>query len=126
MLYLEKNLFCRRAMHRRHKKFFKKISGQILNFKCFYLKENWPRRRVSVKNGNRNDRIWDGNGRNWKLPPNFWHEISKILNLCGKLRSHFRFRSFPLRIRSFRFPFFTETPRRNAHRAENLCKQTIL
>ena len=29
------------------KEFFKNISGQILNFKCFYLKENWPRRNAT-------------------------------------------------------------------------------
>ena len=66
---------------------------------------NW----VSIKNGNRNDRIWNGNDRNRKWPSNFPHKIGKNWNLFGKLGINFRFRSFPFRIRSFWFPFFTET-----------------
>ena len=40
---------------------------------------------VSVKNGNRNDRIGNGNDRNRKWLPNFLHKIAKNLNLCGKV-----------------------------------------
>ena len=65
--------------------------------------------RVSVKNGNRNDRIRNRNDWNRKWPPKFLHKIAQNLNLWGKLRNHFLFRLFPFRIRSFRFPFFTET-----------------
>ena len=72
---------------------------------------NHAKIRVAVKNGNRNDRIRNGNDGDRKWSPNFLHKITKNLNLCGKLRGHFRFRSFPFRIRSFRFPFFTETPK---------------
>ena len=31
----------------KHKEFLKNISGLILNFNCFYLKENWPRRNAT-------------------------------------------------------------------------------
>ena len=64
---------------------------------------------VSVKNRNRNERSRNGNDQNRKRPPNFPHKIFKNENLCGKLGGRFRFRSFPFRIRSFRFSFFTET-----------------
>ena len=37
--------------------------------------------------------------------------------LCGKLGSRFRFRSFSFQIRSFRFPFFTETRSNQKHHA---------
>ena len=64
VLYLEKNRFRRWAIHRRMqnlnyvnklffaktssgKEFLKNISGYILNFKCFYLKGNWPRRNAT-------------------------------------------------------------------------------
>ena len=76
----------------------------------------WRLNWVSVKNGNRNDRIRNGSDWNRKWMPNFPHEFQFLPILCGKLDGNFRFRSFPFQIRSFRFqirsfrfPFFTET-----------------
>ena len=61
VLYLDKNWLrgrtspcvkfklCKQTIfsENKHKEFLKNISGLILNFKCFYLKENWPRRNAT-------------------------------------------------------------------------------
>ena len=59
---------------------------------------------LSVKNGNRNDRIRNGNDRNRKWPRNFPYKLKFLAILCRKKEAHFRFRSFPFP--SSRFPFF--------------------
>ena len=64
---------------------------------------------VFVKNGNRNDRIRNGKDRNRKRPRNFLRKFKFLAISCRKFGGDFRFRSFPSRIRSFRFPSFTET-----------------
>ena len=33
--------------NKHRKEFLKNISGLILNFQCFYLKENWPSRNAT-------------------------------------------------------------------------------
>ena len=63
---------------------------------------------VSVKHGNRNDRIRNGNDQHRKWLRNFPHKFKILAILCRKLGGHFRFRPFPFQIRSFLFPFFTE------------------
>ena len=40
--------------------------------------------RVSVKNGNRNDRIWNGNDRSRKLPSNFRLDGKRGHADCGQ------------------------------------------
>ena len=59
---------------------------------------------VSVKNGNQNDRIRNGNNR--LISCINFHFLTI---LCEKLGGCFRLRSFPFLIRLFRFPFSTET-----------------
>ena len=90
----------------------------VVNSFCTYLYI----KGVSVKNGNRNDRIRNGNDRNRKWPRNFLHKLKFLAILCRKSGSHFRFRSFPLRIRSFRFTFFTETHKKAICSFKNVSK----